>query len=106
MTKAAEPPADRAREESWSYERFCEALLSTEVPRASRTAARAGSSQRASRPERRSRNSTRPRCSTTCFRTEAKPAGGLEAELRRLSFVPLIVVDEVGYIPFDPRRRS
>jgi IstB-like ATP binding protein len=24
------------------------------------------------------------------------------AELRRLSFVPLIIVDEVGYIPFDP----
>jgi DNA replication protein DnaC len=33
---------------------------------------------------------------------EAKRQGGLEAELRRLSFVPLIVVDEVGYIPFDP----
>ena len=28
--------------------------------------------------------------------------GNLEAELRRLGFVPLIVVDEVGYIPFDP----
>ena len=23
-------------------------------------------------------------------------------ELRRLSFIPLLVVDEVGYIPFDP----
>src|SRR6266498_3505225 len=33
---------------------------------------------------------------------EAKRQGQLEAELRRLSFVPLIVVDEVGYIPFDP----
>jgi DNA replication protein DnaC len=33
---------------------------------------------------------------------EAKRQGALEAELRRLSFVPLIVVDEVGYIPFDP----
>ncbi|MGH2989270.1 MAG: ATP-binding protein, partial [Solirubrobacterales bacterium] len=33
---------------------------------------------------------------------EAKRAGNLEAELRRLSYVPLIVVDEVGYIPFDP----
>ena len=33
---------------------------------------------------------------------EAKRQGGFEAELRRLSFVPLIVVDEVGYIPFDP----
>jgi DNA replication protein DnaC len=33
---------------------------------------------------------------------DAKRQGKLEAELRRLSFVPLIVVDEVGYIPFDP----
>jgi DNA replication protein DnaC len=33
---------------------------------------------------------------------EAKRGGNLEAELRRLSYVPLIVVDEVGYIPFDP----
>src|SRR5919206_925356 len=33
---------------------------------------------------------------------EAKRQGSLEAELRRLGFVPLIVVDEVGYIPFDP----
>jgi DNA replication protein DnaC len=33
---------------------------------------------------------------------EAKRQGELEAELRRLSYVPLLVVDEVGYIPFDP----
>src|SRR3989442_12382405 len=33
---------------------------------------------------------------------DAKRSGGLDAELRRLGFVPLIVVDEVGYIPFDP----
>src|SRR5271154_1302466 len=33
---------------------------------------------------------------------DAKRGGTLEAELRRLSFIPLIVVDEVGYIPFDP----
>jgi DNA replication protein DnaC len=33
---------------------------------------------------------------------DAKRQGSLEAELRRLSFIPLIVVDEVGYIPFDP----
>src|SRR5829696_8845112 len=33
---------------------------------------------------------------------DAKRAGNLEAELRRLGFVPLLVVDEVGYIPFDP----
>src|SRR5271163_1968791 len=34
---------------------------------------------------------------------EAKRQGTLEAELRRLSFVPVLVVDEVGYIPFDPK---
>jgi DNA replication protein DnaC len=33
---------------------------------------------------------------------EAKRSGQLEAELRRLSFVPLLMLDEVGYIPFDP----
>jgi DNA replication protein DnaC len=26
----------------------------------------------------------------------------VDAEVRRLSFVPLLVVNEVGYIPFDP----
>jgi DNA replication protein DnaC len=25
-----------------------------------------------------------------------------DAELRRLSFIPPLVIDEVGYIPFDP----
>ena len=34
--------------------------------------------------------------------SETKRQGSLESELRRLSFIPLIVVDEVGYIPFDP----
>jgi DNA replication protein DnaC len=33
---------------------------------------------------------------------EAKRNNNLDAELRRLSFIPLLVVDEVGYIPFDP----
>ena len=33
---------------------------------------------------------------------DAKRQGGLETELKRLSLIPLIVVDEVGYIPFDP----
>jgi DNA replication protein DnaC len=34
--------------------------------------------------------------------SEAKRQGTLEAELKRLSFIPLVVCDEVGYIPFDP----
>jgi DNA replication protein DnaC len=33
---------------------------------------------------------------------DAKRQGSLEAELKRLSFVPLLIVDEIGYIPFDP----
>ena len=33
---------------------------------------------------------------------EAKRAGRLDAELERLGRFPLLVVDEVGYIPFDP----
>src|SRR6202795_3705187 len=33
---------------------------------------------------------------------EAKRQGTLETELRRLSFIPLVVVDEIGYIPFAP----
>jgi len=32
----------------------------------------------------------------------AKKAGKLEEELERLRRVPLVIVDEVGYIPFDP----
>jgi DNA replication protein DnaC len=33
---------------------------------------------------------------------DARRAGRLEDELTRLQRIPLIVVDEVGYIPFDP----
>src|SRR5207302_7505730 len=34
--------------------------------------------------------------------TEAKRQNSLDQELRRLSFIHVLVVDEVGYIPFDP----
>jgi DNA replication protein DnaC len=34
---------------------------------------------------------------------EAKRQGQLEAELKRLALIPLLAVDEVGYIPFDPQ---
>ncbi len=33
---------------------------------------------------------------------DAKRQGQLEPELKRLALIPLLVVDEVGYIPFDP----
>ena len=152
--------ADRAREESWSYERFAEALLSTEV--SSRDSHGGESRIKAARlPARKTleefdftfQRSVKktvvehlgqldflharenvillgpPGTGKThlaiavsiraClagqrvqFATatewvarlgEAKRQGSLEAELRRLSFIPLVVVDEVGYIPFDPQ---
>lgn len=34
--------------------------------------------------------------------SSAERAGKLEGELERLGRIPLLVVDEVGYIPFDP----
>ena len=33
---------------------------------------------------------------------KAKKQGRLEEELERLGRIPLLIVDEVGYIPFDP----
>jgi DNA replication protein DnaC len=151
--------AERAREESWSHERFAEALLSTEVAsrdshggegriKAARFPARKTleefdfTFQRSvkktvvehlgqldflharenvillgppgtGRPIWRSRSrSARAWPASACSSppppqwvarlSEAKRQGSLEAELRRLSFIPLIVVDEVGDIPFDP----
>lgn len=38
--------------------------------------------------------------------SEAKRQDNLEAELKRLSFIPLLVIDEVRYIPFDPEAAS
>src|SRR5579875_768350 len=146
--------ADRAREESWSYERFAEALLSTEV--GARDSHGGESRIKAARfPARKTleefdftfQRSVKktviehlgqldflhakenvillgpPGTGKTHIATalgvraclagqrvafatatqwvarlaDAKRQGGLEAELRRLSFVPLVIVDEVGY---------
>src|SRR3954467_3991120 len=151
--------ADRAREESWSYERFAEALLSTEVssrdshggegrikaarfparktleefdftfqrsvkktvvehlgqldflharenvillgpPGTGKTHLAIAVSIRACLAGQRVQFATATQWVARL--SEAKRQGSLEAELRRLSFVPFIVVDEVGYIPSDP----
>src|SRR6201998_3771448 len=151
--------ADRAREEAWSYERFAEVLLSTEV-NARDSHGGEGRIKTARFPSRKTleefdftfQRSVKKTVSEhlgqldflhakenvillgppgtgkthlaiavsiraclagqrVAFATatqwvarlsEAKRQGTLETELKRLSFTPLIVVDEVGYIPFDP----
>src|ERR1700727_705906 len=151
--------ADRAREEAWSYERFAEALLSTEVSardshggqsriKAARFPARKTleefdfTFQRSVKktviehlgqldflhakenvillgPPGTGKTHIAPALGVRAclagqrvqFATatqwvarlaDAKRQGQLETELRRLSFISLLVVDEVGYIPFDP----
>ena len=151
--------ADRAREQAWSYERFAEALLSTEVSardshggegriKAARFPARKTLEEFDFTFQRSVKKTVVEHLGQLDFLhakenvillgppgtgkthlaiaisisaclagqrvqfatatqwvarlSEAKRQGTLEAELKRLSFVPLLVVDEVGYIPFDP----
>ncbi len=155
--------ADRAREESWSYERFAEALLATEVsardshggegrikaarfparktleefdftfqrsvkktviehlgqldflhakenvillgpPGTGKTHIAIALSIRACLAGQRVQFQTATEWVARL--SEAKRQDNLETELRRLSFIPLLVIDEVGYIPFDPEAAS
>ncbi len=155
--------SERAREQSWSYERFAEALLSTEVG-ARESHGGEGRIKTARFPARKTleefdftfqRSVKKPVIEhlgqldflharqnvillgppgtgkthlaialsiRACLAgqrvqfatatewvarlSEAKRQDNLEAELRRLSFIPLLVIDEVGYIPFDPEAAS
>src|SRR5881227_1635460 len=155
--------ADRARQEQWSYERFAEALLSTEVasrdshggegrikaarfparktleefdftfqrsvkktviehlgqldflnarenvillgpPGTGKTHLAIALSVRACLAGQRVQFATATEWVARL--SEAKRQDTLETELRRLSFIPLLVIDEVGYIPFDPEAAS
>ncbi len=155
--------ADRAREQQWSYERFAEALLSTEVgareshggegrikaarfparktleefdftfqrsvkktiiehlgqldflhgkqnvillgpPGTGKTHLAIALSIRACLAGQRVQFATATEWVARL--SEAKRQDNLETELRRLSFIPLLVIDEVGYIPFDPEAAS
>ena len=40
------------------------------------------------------------------FLADAQRQGKLDQELDRLERIPLLVIDEVGYIPFDPQAAS
>jgi DNA replication protein DnaC len=152
--------AERARQEEWSYERFAEALLSTE--QSSREAhGGEGRIRRARFPARKSleefdftfQRSVKKTViehlgqldflhakenvillgppgtgkthlaialgiraclagQRTIFRTatewvallaDAQRSGNLDQELARLERIPLLICDEVGYIPFDPQ---
>ena len=152
--------ADRAREESWSYERFAEALLSTEV--SSRDSHGGEGRIKAARfPARKTleefdfafqtslrrepvlhlgqldflagkenvvllgppgtgkthlsialgiraclaghRVAFRTATEWVALLTDAQRHGRLDTELDKLQRIALLIVDEVGYIPFDPQ---
>jgi hypothetical protein len=96
--------AERAREESWSYEKFLQALLGTEVSardsHGGETHLATALGVRACLAGQRVQFGTAT--AWVARLGEAKRQGQLKAELKRLALIPLLVVDEVGYIPFDP----
>ena len=152
--------AERARAEEWSYERFCEALLATEV--ASRDAHGGEARIKAARfPARKTleefdfsfqrsvqktlvlhlgqldfltakdnvvllgppgtgkthlaialgiraclaghRVAFKTATEWVAMLADAQRSGRLDTELDKLQRIPLLIVDEVGYIPFDPQ---
>ncbi len=98
--------AERARQEEWSYERFAEVLLQTE--QASRDPPGTGKSHLAIALSIRACLQGQRVLFATATEWvarlgDAQRHGRLADELRKLERIPLVVVDEVGYIPFDPQ---
>jgi len=111
LRESVERLAERARAESWSHEEFLVACLQREVS-ARESHGGEGRIRAARFPARKSieefdfdharglkRDLIAHLVSTLA---DAHHAGKLQSELVRLGRYPLIVVDEVGYIPFEP----
>src|SRR3984957_10417606 len=121
--------ADRARSEEWSYEKFAQALLSTEVS-AREAHGGEGRIRSARFPARKNVIMLGPpgpgkthlaialgirACLSgqrVIFKTatewvallaDQQRQGRLDDALKRLERYPLLICDEVGYIPFDPQ---
>jgi IstB-like ATP binding protein len=117
-SRPASPPARRSRSSTSPSSARCRRRSSstwgssTSSPPAttSSCSARPAPARRTSRSRSRSAPaspatgfSSPPRPSRFARLADAQRAGRLAEELRRLERVPLLVVDEVGYIPFDPQ---
>ena len=81
MRQAIDRLADRARAEGWSHEQFLAACLEREV-----TA--------------RSAHGGELRVKAAKF--PAHHARRFPDELKRLGRIPLLIIDEIGYLPFEP----
>lgn len=113
LRESVERLAARARSESWSHEEFLVACLQREVS-ARESHGGEGRIRAARFPARKSIGLAMRACQAghrVAFATaaewvarlaEAHHAGRLQAELTKLGRYPLLVVDEVGYIPFEP----
>ena len=98
--------ADRARAEEWSDERFAAALLKTETDSQDSHGGQArflaiALGIRACLAGHRVQ--FRTATEWVALLADAQRHGRLDHELDRVQRIPLLIFDEVGYIPFDPQ---